>query len=333
MSDSKSTTRKDAQASTSIGPAWRIGLAVALAVLAVLGLIAILGFGAGSTIVCTRCHASQSSALARSPHKDVECATCHFSSRGSVPSRFDVVARMLPNSLGHVRLEGPGRPVGSGACLQCHAKLLEGGVVSKNGLRIDHSQCAVSSACESCHGQSMHGSSMRLVRGPSMTECVACHVANKAPVECSTCHVGKLTTSLARDPDWARVHGPDWKTMHGTGDLRTCVSCHPVDSCRSCHHIDFPHPANFGPTHGVLAESVGTAACYSCHQGPAYCDGCHGVRMPHPAGFLQRHSKAATSVNDPKCLICHVLDDCVECHTNHVHPGGTKPPVGRNGGV
>ena len=330
---SKPTADKSEQVRASAGPLSRIARTVALAALVTLGLIAILGIGAGSSVACSRCHTAQSVALAASPHSSIACGTCHFSVRGETSGRFDVLARMAPSSVSGVRLEGAGREVGSRVCLSCHAKILAGGVLSKNGLRINHSRCSVASLCEDCHSQSIHGASTRLVRSPSMTDCVACHVANKALVGCSTCHDGKLPVNRVRDPEWARTHGADWKRLHGTGDLRSCVSCHATDSCRRCHGIDFPHPVNFGASHGALAKNVGTGACLTCHKSSAYCAGCHGIEMPHPAGFLRVHSKVATSDTDPKCSTCHVQDDCDQCHIYHVHPGGTQPPVGRTGGV
>jgi hypothetical protein len=327
------TTSESAEAEATSGSSSHAGLALsaALAALVVLILVAALGIGAASTVACSYCHASQATAFGRSPHAGIPCSTCHFSARGPILSRLDVLTRMLPSSIGGVRLVDSGRPVGGAVCVYCHTKIASGGVVSKNGLRINHSRCSVTSTCEDCHSQSIHGTSTRFVRTSSMTACFACHVANKAPVGCSVCHAGQLPAGRQRDPEWIREHGPDWKTMHGTGDLRSCASCHTSDSCRPCHLIDFPHPSDFGATHGALAKSVGEAACLTCHKQSAYCTACHGVEMPHPVGFLQAHSRIAKSATDPKCVTCHVASDCEQCHTYHIHPGGTAPPVGRNG--
>ena len=75
----------------------------------------------------------------------------------------------------------------------------------------------------------------------------------------------------------------------------------------------------------------GEDKCLTCHKTSAFCEGCHKIEMPHPAGFLQKHSSIATSMEDPACAPCHPLEDCKSCHAFHVHPGGTQPPVGRNG--
>jgi hypothetical protein len=318
---------------TSSGPASRRVLAAAVIVLIVIGaLIAVVGFAAGSTAACSHCHVLQAAALTRSPHTGIACERCHFASRGSVHGRVDVLTRMLPSSVGGIRLEGAGRPMGSGACISCHPTWVAGGVVTKNGLRIDHTRCTVAVPCENCHGQSILGLSTRKVRNAVMTDCVSCHVEKNAPLDCPTCHVGRIPKTGTANKEFARTHGADWKKMHGTGDLRSCAGCHTTDSCKPCHRIVFPHPKNFGATHGRVAIAVGAESCLSCHEKASYCSGCHGIDMPHPAGFLQRHGDVASSPTDPTCAVCHVLNDCDQCHQYHVHPGGTQPPIGRFGG-
>ena len=326
MSSDPSTT-DSAEAPAPAKPFSRIALAVAsLTVVTLLVLGILVSVGAASTVACSRCHAPQAAALADSPHSGIACERCHFASHGPVSSRIAVVTRMLPSSVGGVRLEGPGRPMGRGVCVSCHPKWVAGGVVSNDGLRINHTRCTVGASCESCHGETIHGTATRLVRKAAMADCVACHVEKSAPLDCATCHVGKVPTAGTGDPEFARTHGPDWKTMHGTGDLRSCAGCHAPDSCRRCHRAGYPHPANFGVTHGPEAVSVGRDACLTCHKNAAFCTGCHGIEMPHPAGFLQRHGTIATSVNDPQCAICHVLADCAQCHDYHVHPAGPGLP-------
>ena len=178
----------------------RVLVAVSVALVVVCALIAILGFASASTAVCANCHAPQAAALAASPHAGVACERCHFASRGPVHARADVVTRMLPASLGGVRLDGPGRPMGSRACISCHPTWVAGGVVSKNGLRIDHTSCTNSTSCESCHGGSIHGRSTRMVREVAMSECIACHAEKEAPLDCPACHVGKIPKTGSREP-------------------------------------------------------------------------------------------------------------------------------------
>ena len=299
--------------------------------LLVVVLLVTVGVAANSTAGCSACHAAQSQALAESAHATVACNTCHAAPPRSVAARMDVVLRMLPASIGGVTLDGPGKPIGSAPCTSCHTEVMSGGVVAKNGLRIDHQACTSHTSCSACHSRSSHGSSTRIVRAPSMSECTACHLAQGASTACETCHEGTLAADRTRDPVWVRTHGPDWESAHGLGDLRTCTMCHASGDCEKCHGAGVPHSADFGATHGNYALETGKDKCLTCHRTAAFCEGCHKTEMPHPAGFLQKHSSTATSVEDPTCAPCHPLEDCQSCHAFHVHPGGTQPPIGREG--
>jgi hypothetical protein len=309
---------------------WRKWLVPAVSVAVVLVLLAVVAvLGVGTTPVCSACHAPQATALAKTAHTRIACASCHFAASGPVSSRLDVIFRMAPASLGGVRLTSPGKLVGNAPCLACHPKLLDAGMVKRNGLTINHTTCVTSTGCENCHGQAMHGSAARYVRTPSMAACIACHTARKATLSCSACHAEPTASTKGADPEWTRTHGADWKAMHGTGDLRSCAACHPSGYCKKCHHVDYPHPANIGTLHGALSRKAGVDACLTCHKQRAYCSACHGIEMPHPSGFLQKHPHIATSTKDPHCVRCHVSSDCVQCHIYHTHPGGpdwTLPP-------
>ena len=320
------------QAVATTRPAWRKTLMVAVPVVVLIVFIVLLGIGAGSSAVCSGCHSPQANALAASPHAGIDCESCHAAASGTVSSRADVLARMVPAELRGGGLHGPGRPVGNAACLRCHAKMVSAGLVSKNGISIDHTRCIVASTCEDCHDTAIHGTASRYVRTVNMNSCVACHIAKQASLECTVCHAGSTPTLKKDGPAWVRFHGAAVATTHGAQDLRSCAPCHTSTWCSRCHHVEVPHPQSFGQTHGKLVAKAGTAACFTCHKGQAYCDGCHGIEMPHPAGFLQDHSSIARGVYDPKCATCHVIDDCIQCHAYHVHPGGSGAPITESGG-
>ena len=166
--------------------------AVVAAVALLVGMLLItVGVAANSSAGCSACHASQSDALAASAHSDTECTVCHAAAPGQVAARVDVVARMVPSSVGGLELDGPGRPIGSGPCLTCHQDVLSGEVLLKNGLRIDHLACTSQTSCSACHSQASHGTSTRVVRAASMSECIACHLEQSVSVACETCHEGK----------------------------------------------------------------------------------------------------------------------------------------------
>ena len=263
------------------------------AVLAAGGLFVVVlflavGVVANSSAGCSACHASQSAALAASAHAAIECTVCHAAPPGRVAAGIDVVVRMVPSSIGGVDLDGPGRPIGSGPCVECHADVLSGEVLLKNGLRINHLACTSQTHCSMCHSQASHGTSTRVVRAASMSECTACHLEQSASVACESCHEGTLAADRVRDPVWARIHGPDWEDAHGLGDLRSCAMCHASGDCASCHGGGVPHAADFGATHGAYAVESGKDKCLTCHKTASFCEGCHRIEMPHPAGFLQR---------------------------------------------
>jgi hypothetical protein len=238
---------------------------------------------------------------------------------------------MVPASLGGLNPRDAGRVVPDGACLTCHSKSPSAGVIRAGSLTINHTACITSAHCEDCHTTSIHGTATRVVRQPQMASCVTCHSAKRVATKCDSCHPERVVAN-ATDSDWRLIHGRDWKKLHGTGDLRTCSACHVEGYCKRCHKASFPHPSDFGTTHGVSVQTVGTPACLTCHQKQSFCDGCHGMQMPHPADFLQRHSSIARSADDPRCQTCHPVEDCLQCHLYHIHPGGPKETAQGGGG-
>lgn len=307
-----------------------ISVAVGVGALAIVAL-AFVGVAANSTSGCSSCHRAQSKALAATNHENVACEACHAAPPERFSAAIGVVFRMVPASIGGVRLNGPSRPMGDGACTGCHDATMSSGVVSAKGLRIKHSTCAIDSHCFSCHSSSAHGRATRVARTPTMTQCTTCHVKQRVSTQCVTCHTDEVSADRIKDPVWTQVHGRQWRTMHGLGDQATCLACHSQDDCGECHGPGVPHPVDFGSTHGKYAQEAGRDTCLSCHESESFCNGCHTIEMPHPEGFLQRHSSIAKFNEDPACTVCHPLEDCRSCHTYHIHPGGSKPPVGRNG--
>lgn len=306
---------------------------MAIGLVAVFAIVIVLvATTATSTAGCGWCHRPQANALTKSVHERVACGSCHAASPVRLQASVDVVARMVPASLGGIKLDGPGRPMASSACTHCHDSVMAGEVVQARGIRIKHESCASGAPCATCHSAASHGRSTRVVRAPSMSGCTKCHLERGISTDCDVCHEGKMSADRVRDPAWVRVHGPDWKSDHGLGDQSTCAVCHSQDDCGRCHGPGVPHPGDFGSTHGDYAIESGQDKCLTCHKTGAFCEGCHTIEMPHPDGFLQQHSSIATFNEDPACTVCHPLEDCRSCHTYHIHPGGTKPPVGRDGG-
>lgn len=307
--------------------------AVWVAVAFVFVLVAALPVASTATATCRGCHAMRAyaSALADTSHKGVSCASCHGPSVvGRVGLAFRVAFVMAPRAVsGETSVTSPSSPLPRNACVSCHAKVLDG-VITAQGLSIEHRRCAKDRSCETCHGESSHPGATRWTRLPVMEECVRCHTKASATVACDVCHAGKGTRDRLIKGPWQVTHGSNWKQAHGMGSLDYCATCHPSDYCTDCHGISLPHSASWGETHGEAAKKV-RAKCVTCHPSETLCVDCHGMEMPHPPSFLKQHSKLAKSAKDERCLHCHADDDCVQCHANHIHPGNAKVSVGGDG--
>ena len=303
-----------------------------LAILGVSGLLLVLLLAGGSApAACASCHAMRpyAQSLSDSSHSSVACYSCHLDSGawGWLQFKTHELFVMYPAALRGADVSGPVTEVNSGACLGCHAAVKDA-VIEAGGIRIDHQSCAPGSTCDTCHSAVAHGPVTRWVREPVMEVCIECHRANKASTGCDDCHADKSQKErLSRGP-WQITHGPQWQLTHGMGSLRFCDTCHPDDYCIKCHGVELPHSAGFGRTHGASAQAPG-AQCLDCHDRVQLCDECHGVPMPHPDDFLPTHSAAASSsAGEDACRTCHRDEDCVACHTKHVHPGNTDGTLG-----
>lgn len=301
----------------------RAGVVVAGAVLFVLALSSTVG---SSPFVCSACHRDQADGMAATAHADVDCYACHLANGGwsFAAAKTDELFRMYPAALVGRGLSRPAATTGRGACLGCHAEVLDG-TLTGSWLRIDHANCAPGPTCDVCHGTTAHGSAVRWQPTYVMEDCVACHSEKGASITCETCHPegAKRPTDAPKGP-WQVTHGPNWEKTHGLGSVDTCVTCHPNDYCTRCHGVAVPHPRDFGGTHGKLATEK-PEVCERCHPARAeFCDACHTIEMPHPATFLKQHSSIAEGRADARCFRCHADGDCDACHEAHIHPGGAK---------
>lgn len=296
-------------------PQVLLGLTVVLVALT-LGLSA----ATSSPRVCASCHLDQAEAASKTPHANIACGRCHGGTRPSARFEFKLTqwTRMYPRAIGGVRLAGPTTMTTRGACLRCHAGVLDA-TTAVNGLRISHEFCAEGS-CGGCHTDDSHPAAVRWRRGAVMDDCIHCHNRQSASRKCDTCHDGRIQAQRVATGPWQITHGPNWRTTHGMGDLHTCSTCHAASKCVSCHKTPIPHEPGYLNRHGKesLAKNAG---CATCHKRADWCTSCHGVEMPHPRGFLKRHTKVATSRSDETCTRCHENADCVNCHRAHIHPG------------
>jgi hypothetical protein len=290
-------------------------------VLLIVGLAAAVGASAVVQPGCARCHMKGDFATATEAgsHSAIACKSCHVPD--DVLSRTawgaHTVSRTLIPMGGSVGRSSSGVPDES--CLNCHATVKDG-VSTANGLRIDHSRCAVGSECTDCHAATAHGSQVGWVRTYTMDKCLHCHAQGDSMVKCDTCHEERRPDERVVVGPWRVTHGANWRKTHGMGDQFTCSACHPQGYCTKCHGPGLPHGKTFMIDHSDFAKTRG-AKCYTCHD-KRFCTSCHGVEMPHPSGFTKQHSAIVKKTSDEVCRTCHSQRDCTECHIMHIHPGG-----------
>lgn len=280
--------------------------------------------GGSTDSVCAVCHNALADEVGGvSGHEAVPCYACHLAQGAADWPAFKALELfvMYPRAAAGRTLSTASAPVVNGACLDCHDSILLGETES-GGIRIFHGTCAMGRTCGGCHGADTHGEALRWPRQPVMEECVTCHKSEGVSTECDTCHSQRTEHERLAKGSWQVTHGANWSATHGMGTIEWCETCHPAGYCSKCHGVDLPHPADFGRTHGDLAQEP-EAKCDSCHDATSLCDGCHGVPMPHPEGFLAQHSSQSSSFQDPRCVSCHIQDDCDACHEKHIHPGST----------
>lgn len=300
-------------------------LSVGAAVFAVFVVVVAVGVAGSFSRVCSTCHTEAGQALEASSHASASCYDCHLvrGAWGLAERKAEEFLVMYPR-----QLLGSERPVlaqtSRDSCLGCHDGILSA-VTSSRGLRISHFACAPNSSCDDCHATVAHGVDAGRLSFPSMSDCVACHAGKQVSLECEICHDGDHESVRLDVGAWQVTHGANWRVTHGMGNSDTCTVCHGSEFCVKCHEIRLPHPDSFGHTHG--ADSLDhPASCDVCHDPATFCDPCHGLPMPHADGFVQVHSTEAVTLEDEKCARCHTMTDCVDCHANHVHPGGSSPP-------
>lgn len=298
-------------------------LGTALLVIGGLGIISTLAVGVAAVTLpsCESCHLAgefERETSAR-PHADITCVRCHV--RDDIGSRLSYGAYEI---FGMTMHNGPdyGRTaaeVSDSTCKSCHDKAAKG-VVTRNGLRMQHATCAKGRHCTDCHSNTAHGTAVRWQRTATMETCLDCHAAEKVRNTCTTCHLVRPLANSSKLSERYVTHSAEWKLTHGLGDQRTCTACHTPEYCAKCHVVAVPHPAQFVRSHGKTALAQ-KAACKKCHPETS-CSLCHGIEMPHPAKFASAHPKTVKAKGERPCLKCHLKADCDGCHVAHVHPGG-----------
>jgi cytochrome c nitrite reductase small subunit len=145
---------------------------------------------------CDRCHVMNKyvAAWERSPHKDVNCETCHtapgfFGFVGGKIAGLQVVANFVR---GDFTDDSFNAAVPNASCLRCHEDILEGTYTSEEtGVTVSHLHIVDNGGkCMNCHSTVAHLDTVPIGSAtfPTMDTCMRCHNGDVAPTDCDICH-------------------------------------------------------------------------------------------------------------------------------------------------
>ena len=271
------------------------GLAFALAVVAGIGLIALVAGGAAFQWVneqpwfCNSCHEMEfhyQSWEASTHAETAECLDCHASPglAGFIEEKARGAEQLVAHFTGNYPL--PIRilvRVRNEQCLACHtetAALPDQTADARHDVHL-----AAQVACVECHSRLVHNRPDQPKVLP-LDQCDSCHqkhadfpmIGTHATLRCTACHAG------------GGYEGTDPR----------CESCHTVPTghiapfksdCGSCHAASGWKPARTDHSSFALTGQHAQTACSGCHAAdrfegtPTTCESCHQVPAKHIPGI------------------------------------------------
>lgn len=272
---------------------------------------------------CWVCHSGEYQSFRTSPHKNLQCATCH--SGGNLFSKLEF-RFLLTGMPAYFFFDGAKKSaVSNETCLYCHITVLTKTTDGKSGVKMSHREPVLENyRCSDCHLINAHEKNGMVKGFPDMIVCFECHNGIKAKKECNVCHVKNNYNVVFKKyaTTYSQIH--EKLANHGKNPSRVCLNCHDMSYCATCHvmvgkyRVALPHPQDWIGLHPYSTNRDNVRACYACHE-KKFCLDCHGVEMPHPENYLKVHTKEATLPE--KCYKCHTKQSCNYCHENHRHPG------------
>ncbi len=260
---------------------------------------------------CISCHIMQPyyNAWQGSKHHGVACVECHYpvtDTKTLLWKKYQHVS-MVVKYFTKTYSSKPYAEVDDSSCLKCHDKrLLEGKLVTKNGIHFDHRSHLTTTrrdrklACTSCHAQMTVGNHMEVTWNT-----------------CYLCHFKGLKT------------GRDFKPLGG------CLACHDLPNKNvklgniTYNHKEFINKSgvNCMNCHQDVVQGEGEVSkerCFSCHNQPEKLEKINDLAFIHE-NHITKHNVA--------CFHCHseikhkfsapgkkeLTYDCSVCHSgNHL---------------
>jgi hypothetical protein len=290
---------------------------------------ALAEFGAGTSAVCTDCHAfgverplfGESVPLTHERHEPGDCARCHAFDQGDIPAvRVHETERCTECHVPHQQDAPEPAP-----CTGCHdqgsAHTAHGeGETAACTVCHQHQHAPASEAresCVDCHSQHAVVPASALFES-GHRECVGCHRPHdfeKSRAEpCATCHAG------------VHVLGGKRVAQH-----QVCTNCHaPHDAqksaasaCTNCH-------AKLTPDHPKHGPGAGCTDCHVAHpssdQAPLTrsCSNCH-QQAAHEHDF--HTGIACTQCHQPHDFVRDLSDrrSCLSCHQQELSRASQQP--------
>lgn len=145
---------------------------------------------------CNRCHVMNKyvAAWERSPHKDVNCETCHtapgfFGFVGGKVAGLQVVANYVR---GEFTDDSFNAAVANASCLRCHEDILDHLITDEETqVTVSHYHIIDNGGkCMNCHSTVAHLETVPIGSAtyPTMDTCMKCHNGDLAPTDCEVCH-------------------------------------------------------------------------------------------------------------------------------------------------
>lgn len=332
-----------------------LGLALVLLVIATYGIIEFTN----RPDFCRSCHYMEPyyDAWARSSHKDVPCALCHYPPGydNVIKGKIHDINQLVKYATNAYRKSKPWAEIEDASCLRegCHDTRLLEGTVMFGDVKFNHKPHLTEMRrgrklrCTSCHSQIVQGDHMTV----TATTCVLCHFkdteleSGRKTDDCLLCHdpstepksiteAGYDHTHVVKDSlDCRRCHG-NMIVGDGAVQEKQCYFCHwDQDRLSQFSNSELMH------TKHITENKI---ECEQCHQSMEHkwkspenavdhCDGCHEGMHQNQLSLFS--GTGGSGIKDHPSPMYGMSMSCQACHVQHnaedpTHSGVTSTASG-----